>query len=499
LGKGTAPVLNASNEFDDVRCIACGADGVDPRPGDDGPALVCGSCGTSFDTVLDVPYFGQFEGDDLLGLIEIAANAGNRGRFGVTPAVVEDWERLLGAYHAAPDKAEFARTHAEARSPFLANRYGEWVEITELTRGVDLQGAKVLDVGAGLGFDSHRLSLRGAQVTALEFSPLLAEWGAANFPHIRWIGGFSHCLPFKSGSFDAVFCNAALHHMRDIPAAISEALRVLRPGGLLITTCDSFRSDASSGGAELRIFDREPSVLLGVNEGVPRFREFVATVQLHPELLEVELFTHTLIRRPLRRTLDKFTRWTLADRRMLARSKGSLAMRVRLKDAWPQAAPCQTGGVLAPGEYASWLGEESAAISRLAPLMPDRYFDLPFPGRRSSKFELLNGWRLRPWYRRARIAVRRGRWFLRRPSTAAALVFDLRLPVGAAASRSISVILDGAVRCECEVGPALWTPVVLDLGSMDGGQKFVVELRMQGGQDTMADASFLVRDRRFLS
>lgn len=241
-------------------------------------------------------------------------------------------------------------------------------------------------------------------------------------------------------------------------------------------------------------------MLLGVNEGVPRFREFIAALPLHPELLEVELFTHTLIRRPLRRTLNKLTRWTLADRWMLGRSKCSLSMRVRLKGTWPQAAPRQTGGVMRPREYASWLAEESAAIARLAPLMPDRCFDLPFPGRRNSKFELLNGWRARPWYRRSHAAFRRGRWFLRRPPTATGLGFELRLPAATVASRSISVVVDGIVRCECDIGSAAWTPMVLDLGAMDGGgQKFVVELRMQGGQDTLADASFLVRDRRFMS
>jgi len=461
--------------------------------------FACDSCGAAYESVFGVPYFGLFESEDLLGLIEIAANVGNRGRFGITPAAVEDWERLLGAFHEASDRADFVRTHPEAQSPFLANRYGEWVEITQLLRDLDLQGRKVLDVGAGLGFDSHRLALRGAQVTALEFSPLLAEWGAANFPHIRWIGGFSHCLPFQTGSFDAVFCNAALHHMRDIPAAISEALRVLRPGGLLITTCDSFRSDASSEDAELRIFDNQPAVLLGVNEGVPRFRDFIATLQLHPELLDVELFTHTLIRRPLRRTLKEFTRWTLADRNMLGRAKGSLAMRVRLNEPWPEPARLQKDGVLAARKYGEWLSSESAAIANLASMMPERYVDLPFPGGRGSKFELLNGWRLQRWLRRSRTAFRRGRWFLRRPPAAATLAFELRLPASATVSRSISAIVDGIVRCECEVGPAAWTPMLLDLVTMAGGQAFVVELGIQGGQDTLDEASFLVRDRRFLT
>ena len=72
---------------------------------------------------------------------------------------------------------------------------------------------------------------------------------------MRWIGGFSHVLPFVQGSFDFVFANAALHHMRDIPGAIFEMLRVLRPGGYLISTSDPYRADASGERHELRVVD----------------------------------------------------------------------------------------------------------------------------------------------------------------------------------------------------------------------------------------------------
>ena len=192
------------------------------------------------ENALGVPYFGDFEEEDALGLIEIAANLKTGAKFNTTPSIVEEWEEMLELYHKAPNKSEFVASNALAQSPYLLNRYGEWKEVSALTEDLNLAGKKVLDIGAGVGWDSHRLTLMGAHVTALEYSPLLAESGMESFPNIRWIGGFSHILPFKNQSFDAAFCNAALHHMRDIPSAISEALRVLKPGGTLITTCDSF-------------------------------------------------------------------------------------------------------------------------------------------------------------------------------------------------------------------------------------------------------------------
>jgi len=491
---------------DALRCVRCGGDLVPSESAE----LACMNCHAAYKSVWGVPFVGGYEADDILGLMEIAANTSNRGNFGVTPNVVEGWERLLAAYHDASDKAAFVANNSEAQSPFLLNRYGEWVEVMHLASDLDLHGRDVLDIGAGLGFDSHRLAMRGANVTALEFSPLLAEAGNANFPHIRWIGGFSHVLPFKSGSFDAVFCNAALHHMRDIPAAISEALRVLRPGGYLITTCDSFRPSDSADNAELEIFDREPAVLLGVNECVPRFSAFVETLQLHTERLDVELFTHTLYNAPSGGALTELTPWRLdVDGDMLASRSGSLAMRVRLNSPWPERARLQQDVVLTASQYSDTLTSESAAIARLASLLPAHFVGLPFDPYSDSqsinrnvdgevsKFELLNGWRLQRPFEYGRTAYRRGRWFLRRPSAADALVFTVRAPKGAQEGE-IDVVLDGRVVSHHQVAADAQS-IVVDLSGVAPDQVFALEICKQGGDESLDGASFSVLERRFIA
>lgn len=48
-------------------------------------------------------------------------------------------------------------------------------------------------------------------------------------------------LPFADNSFDAVFANAVLYHIRDYPRALAEMRRVLRPGGILAIR-DSYRN-----------------------------------------------------------------------------------------------------------------------------------------------------------------------------------------------------------------------------------------------------------------
>jgi ubiquinone/menaquinone biosynthesis C-methylase UbiE len=49
--------------------------------------------------------------------------------------------------------------------------------------------------------------------------------------NVRFRQGSAYELPFPDASFDAVFSNALLEHLREPPRALQEFLRVLRPGG----------------------------------------------------------------------------------------------------------------------------------------------------------------------------------------------------------------------------------------------------------------------------
>lgn len=102
-------------------------------------------------------------------------------------------------------------------------------------------GLDVLDIGAGNGWMSYRLALRGHRPVAVDLQiNLLDGLGAAHHylavlphPFLRFQSEMDH-LPFADGQFDVALFNAALHYATDYHRTLSEALRCLRPDGHLI-------------------------------------------------------------------------------------------------------------------------------------------------------------------------------------------------------------------------------------------------------------------------
>jgi SAM-dependent methyltransferase len=364
--------------------------------------------------------------------------------------------------------------------------------------GEVLAGREVLDVGAGLGFDAYNLARAGARVTAMEFSPVSAREGRKRLPMMRWIGGMSHILPFNDSSFDYVFANAALHHMRDVPAAIEEMLRVLRPGGFLITTGDPYRADRLGEADEIAIFNRHPDVLLGINEGVPRLRELVDVLERVRGKIEPQLFTQMVYeawRVGGGKTIDEFREWNFdADVTGLRGTSGSVAMKVKLCASLNEPPKIQAGGrLLRAAELAGWMTSQSKAMAELSAWAPENVLNRPFPGNAPSKFELLNGWQAstgKQW----RQAYRRARWYLRRTEAESRLTFELQ----AMRPCDFEIMLNGETVRDISVGANNWAPISLDLGSLPAGVPFAVEIRMKGEPDTFDNGLFRVRRRRFL-
>jgi nucleoside-diphosphate-sugar epimerase/ubiquinone/menaquinone biosynthesis C-methylase UbiE len=102
-----------------------------------------------------------------------------------------------------------------------------------------LQGAYLLEIGCGMGFDSLEFLKRGVRVTATDLTPRAAELARRHFEiasvqaeDVRVENVLD--LSFPDNTFDAVWANGVLHATGDTALAIREVRRVLKPGGRAI-------------------------------------------------------------------------------------------------------------------------------------------------------------------------------------------------------------------------------------------------------------------------
>lgn len=119
--------------------------------------------------------------------------------------------------------AELARLEAQAELSF-AEELGVFRSL-----GLDAAGS-LLEIGAGPGAVTRRLR---AALPSLAVTPL--DHDASLLAHVSdGVVADAHVLPLPDGSFDAVLLRYVLQHVRDPALVLSEAVRVLRPGGLLL-------------------------------------------------------------------------------------------------------------------------------------------------------------------------------------------------------------------------------------------------------------------------
>lgn len=95
-------------------------------------------------------------------------------------------------------------------------------------------GERILDLGCGDGFLTHRIAESGATLVGVDASPQMVSAAKERGVDARCVSG--EALPFDR-EFDAVFSNAALHWMTEQDAVLQGVYRALKPGGRFVAEC----------------------------------------------------------------------------------------------------------------------------------------------------------------------------------------------------------------------------------------------------------------------
>ncbi|MFI6333890.1 class I SAM-dependent methyltransferase [Streptomyces sp. NPDC050535] len=147
-----------------------------------------------------------------------------------------DYDKEADAYDASRGGAPRAAAAADA--------------VTRLLPG---NTRTLLDVACGTGTVTRRLAtgLPGLRVTGVDAAPGMARRAVTRIPGAVVLAD-SRRLPFPDGEFDAVTSVWLLHLLdgpEDVRAVVTECARMLRPGGVYVTTVD--KSAAHDVGSDI--------------------------------------------------------------------------------------------------------------------------------------------------------------------------------------------------------------------------------------------------------
>ncbi|MCD1268377.1 demethylmenaquinone methyltransferase [Microbacterium sp. MEC084] len=153
-----------------------------------------------------------------------ARSAANRADLGKDPA------RVSGMFDQVAARYDVTNTVLSVGNDQL------WRAAT--TRAVAPRpGERILDLAAGTGASSVSLARSGAQVVAADFSPGMIAEGRRRHGAVRnltFVEADATALPFADAEFDAVTMSFGLRNVDRPKQAISELLRVTKPGGRLV-------------------------------------------------------------------------------------------------------------------------------------------------------------------------------------------------------------------------------------------------------------------------
>jgi len=188
--------------------------------------------------------------------------------------MVSPYEEYVLALRDNRAMQKYVKKHyLDADLSSAVERYGESQEfhsIREILQPWIPRRGRLLDIGVGRGLTSLAFRKTGLSVVGLEYDGsqisgvgALAEYLRETSVPLDVLQGDGLHLPFRDGSFDAIFCRSVLHHLPDLDAGLREISRVLKPGGGFLAWNEHICTVFSS---KRRFLASHPAVQYGVNE-----------------------------------------------------------------------------------------------------------------------------------------------------------------------------------------------------------------------------------------
>ncbi|RCW46308.1 2-polyprenyl-6-hydroxyphenyl methylase/3-demethylubiquinone-9 3-methyltransferase [Halopolyspora algeriensis] len=117
-------------------------------------------------------------------------------------------------------------------------------------------GAVLVDLGCGAGLLAPHLAGKGYRHIGVDLSPsALRQAGQHGVQAVR---GDVLAVPLAEGCADVVVAGEILEHVHDLPGAVAQACRLLRPGGLLVL--DTLAATALSRWLAITVAERVPGM-----------------------------------------------------------------------------------------------------------------------------------------------------------------------------------------------------------------------------------------------
>jgi ubiquinone/menaquinone biosynthesis C-methylase UbiE len=111
--------------------------------------------------------------------------------------------------------------------------------------------ARVLDIGCGSGWATRLLADYASQgkVTGIDISDemvQLARESSQSYANVDYEIASAEQLPFADDEFTHAFSMESLYYYRNIPKALAEIHRVMKPGGLFVAVVDLYRENEAT-------------------------------------------------------------------------------------------------------------------------------------------------------------------------------------------------------------------------------------------------------------